>query len=80
MSIEFTGGYGCPHVGASASSLVLEKVLDALDESEKNLQETITARDEAIAAKDEAKQYVIIVDEIQPTSQPTNGIWYKVLS
>lgn len=56
MSINFTGREGCPHVGASASSLVFEKVLDALDESRKNLKDVEDARSEAVNAKNEAER------------------------
>lgn len=64
MSIEFTGGNGCslvdangcPHVGASAASLVLDKVLDALDESRENLQDVQDIKDETVKIKDAAEE------------------------
>lgn len=55
MSINFTGREGCPHTGASAASIVLEKVLDSLDESRENLDATEAARDDAISAKNDAE-------------------------
>lgn len=55
MSIDFTGREGCPHVGASASNLVMEKVLDALDESRENLQAAVGAATEAVSAKNAAE-------------------------
>ncbi len=55
MSINFTGREGCPHVGASATSLVFEKVLGALNESQANLAATETARDAATLAQSEAE-------------------------
>ncbi len=54
MSINFTGREGCPHVGASATSLVFSKVKDALDESRENLEATVNAKTAAEAARDEA--------------------------
>lgn len=62
MSIHLTGHESCPHVGAGASSIVLEKVLEALDESRENLQDiqgiknvAEAARDGAVSAKDAAE-------------------------
>lgn len=55
MSINFTGREGCPHVGASASGLVLEKVLGALDESRENLQNAQEIKDETLKIKEDAE-------------------------
>lgn len=62
MSIHLTGHESCPHVGAGASSIVLEKVLEVLDESRENLQDiqgiknvAEAARDGAVSAKDAAE-------------------------
>lgn len=56
MSINLTGREGCPHLGASASSLVLEKVLDALDESRENLQDVKDINAETTKIKDAAEE------------------------
>lgn len=56
MSLNFTGREGCPHLGASASNLVLEKVLDALDESRENLQDVKDIKDETARIKDAAEE------------------------
>lgn len=84
MSISFVGPGGCsqigpdgcPHTGAEASSLVLDKVLDALDESRENLKDTQdaeaaakTARDEAINAKNAAESASQMAQTAKKASQ-----------
>ena len=54
MSIDLTGREGCPHIGASATSLVFEKVLNALEESRENLQDVKDIKGETLQIKDVA--------------------------
>lgn len=54
MSIDLTGRKGCPHIGASATSLVFEKVLNALEESRENLQDVKDIKGETLQIKDVA--------------------------
>lgn len=80
MSIEFIGdngcslvdSNGCPHVGASAASLVLDKVLDALDESRENLQDVQDIKDETVKIKDAAEEAKSVAVSAKDAAESAN--------
>lgn len=72
MSINLTGREGCPHLGASASSLVLDKVLDALDESRENLQDAKNIKDETAKIKDAAGEAKSVAVSAKDAAESAN--------